>query len=128
MVMGASMSRSRAISYATRVVPTPSATIPKDATTSSRLIPAAMPRPTRWFRERGLAQVTMRSPMPARPEKVRGSAPRAVPSRAISARPRVINIARTFSPRSIPAAAPETMAMTFFSAPASSTPTTSRLS
>ena len=54
-----------------------------------------------------------------------GFAPSATPSRVISARPRVISAAREFSPDSRPSAMPTAIAITFLSAPPSSTPTTS---
>jgi hypothetical protein len=63
--------------------------------------------------------------MPARPANVSGLAPTLVPSRAISARPRVISDALELSPNPIPSAIPAEMAMTFFIAPHSSHPTTS---
>ena len=65
--------------------------------------------------------------MPARPAKVSRSAPRAIPRRAISAIPRVINAASALSPHPSPAATPAASAMTFFSAPPNSTPITSSL-
>ena len=51
------------------------------------------------FLERGEEQVATRSPRPARPAKVRGSAPMAVPRRVISARPRVMREARVLRPQ-----------------------------
>ena len=65
--------------------------------------------------------------MPARPAKVSGSAPIASPSRVISARPRVISAARGLCPMPRPSAIPAATAITFLSAPPSSTPITSRL-
>ena len=47
------------------------------------------------------------------------------PSRAISARPRVISAALVLSPTSRPSHTPAASATTFFSAPPSSTPTIS---
>ena len=64
----------------------------------------------------------MRSPIPASPAKVSGLAPAAIPSRIISARPRVSSPALPLSPKPRPSAAPAAIATTFLSAPASSTP------
>jgi len=64
--------------------------------------------------------------MPARPASVPETAPRATARRVISASPRVMSAARAFSPRPSPSAMPVAIAMTFFSAPPSSTPVTSR--
>ena len=65
--------------------------------------------------------------MPVRPEKVTGSPPRATPRRASSARPRVTRAARVLSPKPMPSAMPQAMAITFLRAPPSSQPTTSWL-
>ena len=56
-----------------------------------------------------------------------GLAPAATPSRAISARPRVINAERASTPMSRPSATPVAMAIQFFRAPPYSTPVTSEL-
>ena len=72
-------------------------------------------------------QVTMRSPIPARPAKVSRQPPRATPRRAISARPRVMSMALVLSPYPMPVQQPVHRAMTFFRAAPSSTPTTSLL-
>jgi hypothetical protein len=69
----------------------------------------------------------MTSPSPASPAKVSGFAPAAIPSRVISASPRVISPALPLSPNPRPSAAPAAMAMMFLSAPHSSTPSTSPL-
>src|SRR5450756_180138 len=69
--------------------------------------------------------VAIRSPTPARPENVAGSAPRATPSRTVSARPRVMIVALVLSPMPMPSAIPTARAMTFLTAPPSSVPTTS---
>ena len=79
------------------------------------------------FLERGEEQVATRSPRPARPAKVRGSAPMAMPRRVISARPRVMRDARVFSPSPLPEAMPQARAMTFLQAPPISAPITSVL-
>ena len=73
----------------------------------------------------GDEQVATRSPSPARPAKVSGSAPSATPSLLISARPRVIREARLLSPNPMPAAIPTARAITFFPSPPSSQPITS---
>src|SRR6185503_3433724 len=69
--------------------------------------------------------VSTRSPSPVRPASVSRRAPAAQARRAISARPRVMSPACAFRPRPRPSATPAAMAMTFFSAPPISTPTTS---
>ncbi len=56
---------------------------------------------------------------------VAGSAPSASPSRVVSASPRVMIEAFVLSPKPIPSAMPTASAMTFLTAPPSSTPTTS---
>jgi hypothetical protein len=63
--------------------------------------------------------------MPASPANVVGLAPSAVPSRDISARPRVMSAARELKPSPSPSTMPVATAMTFLSAPPSSTPVTS---
>ena len=64
---------------------------------SSSVWPCASAMPSARFRLRsGSGQ--NRSPMPARPAKVSGLAPRATPSRVISASPRVISAARGLCP------------------------------
>ena len=79
------------------------------------------------FRDSGDWQVATRSPSPASPANVYGSAPSASPSRVVSARPRVISEAVAFAPRPSPTAMPTARAITFLVAPASSQPTTSAL-
>ena len=116
------------ICRATRAVCTPSATIPRSLTTWSSVSPRASAAPTRWLRDMRLAQVTTRSPIPAIPLNVAGRAPSVAPTSEISANPRAISNALAFSPRSISVAMPAARATMFFSAPASSTPTTSSLS
>ncbi len=56
-----------------------------------------------------------------------GLAPNAIPSRMISARPRVMMAAAVFSPSPTPAAIPHASAMTFLQAPPTSAPITSAL-
>lgn len=89
--------------------------------------PRPMASPARRLRELSPVQDSTRSPMPESPANVRGLAPIARPSRAISTRPRVISAARALSPIPSPSEMPAPRAMTFFSAPASSTPTRSGL-
>ena len=62
---------------------------------------------------------------PARPANVSGFAPAAIPTRVISARPRVISPALPLSPKPSPSAAPAAIATMFLRAPHSSTPRTS---
>ena len=63
--------------------------------------------PTWRLRLCGLMQVAIRSPMPARPEKVSARPPIATPSRVISARPRVITAERVLSPTPRPSPMPD---------------------
>ena len=104
---------------------TPSATMFISAMISSSERPRPSSKPTYRFRLFSLVHVATRSPIPARPAKVIGLPPSATPSRASSASPRVMSAARVLSPKPSPAAAPTASAMTFFSAPAISQPTTS---
>src|SRR5437773_1107750 len=112
---------------ASRAECTPSATWPRLATTSLSERPRASSRPTRRLRDRSPVAVRMRSPAPARPMNVSGCPPSAVPSRAISARPRVISAARAFSPSPRPSEMPAAIAITFFTAPPIPTPMRSEL-
>ena len=93
---------------------TPSATI----CMSSRIFCSDSPRPRRSptvrFRLRSPVHVSTRSPIPARPERVMGLAPRRTASRAVSARPRVIRAARVLEPKPSPSATPAASAMMFF--------------
>ena len=79
------------------------------------------------LRDSGDMHVATRSPTPASPAKVAGSAPSATPSRAVSASPRVMIEALVLSPMPMPSAMPTASAMTFFTAPPSSMPMTSVL-
>ncbi len=81
--------------------------------------------PKVWLRDNGDEQVATRSPRPASPENVSGSAPIASPSRVVSTSPRVINDPFALSPSPIPSAMPTASPITFFTAPPSSQPTTS---
>src|SRR6266850_748642 len=110
---------------AERAVLTPSATFAGPASASSRRFPSPGSTPSWLLRDRGPVAVRMRSPIPASPAKVAGSAPSATPNRVISASPRVISAARVLWPIPSPSRMPAARAMTFLSAPASSTPSTS---
>src|ERR1041385_9112860 len=79
---------------AERAVFTPSATVATPASASSSRRPRPNSPPSERWRDCGPVAVRIRSPIPASPANVAGSAPRATPSRVISARPRVINAAR----------------------------------
>src|SRR6202000_944353 len=83
--------------------------------------------PNERLRDRGDEHVATRSPTPARPASVAPLAPSAIPSRMISARPRVMIAAAVFSPRATPAALPHEIWITCLQAPPTSVPTTSLL-
>src|SRR2546422_2311474 len=110
---------------AERAVFTPSTTAARPASASSRRFPSPSSTPSWWLHDRGPVAVRMRSPIPASPANVAGSAPSATPNRVISASPRVISAARVLWPIPSPSKMPAARAMTFLSAPASSTPSTS---
>src|SRR5213593_4112626 len=110
---------------AERAVFTPSTTAARPASASSSRFPSPSSTPSWWLRDRGPVAVRMRSPIPASPANVAGSAPSATPNRVISASPRVIRAARVLWPMPSPSRMPAARAMTFLSAPASSTPSTS---
>src|SRR3977135_4325208 len=59
---------------AERAVLTPSATEARPASASSRRFPSPSSTPSWWLRDRGPVAVRMRSPIPASPAKVAGSA------------------------------------------------------
>ncbi|MNL71034.1 hypothetical protein D3C87_1961200 [compost metagenome] len=67
-------------------------------------------RPTWKLRESGEKHVAIKSPMPDRPLKVAGLAPRCTPRRDISARPRVSKSALVLSPKPRPLARPAAIA------------------
>jgi len=69
--------------------------------------------------------VVMRSPTPESPKKVFGLAPSFTPNRTISYSPRVIKPDFVLSPNLSPSQTPAAIAITFFTAPPISTPTTS---
>src|SRR5438128_5318719 len=110
---------------ADRAVFTPSATVDRPASTSSSRLPSPSSTPSWWLRDSGPVAVSRRSPMPARPANVAGSAPSATPSRVISASPRVSSAARVLCPNPSPSRMPAASAITFLSAPPNSTPATS---
>src|SRR6266516_2652848 len=110
---------------AARAVFTPSATEARPARACDSAVPRASSTPSERFRDSGPVAVRIRSPIPARPANVAGSAPSATPSRVISASPRVISAARVLCPRPSPSRIPAARAITFLSAPPSSTPSTS---
>ena len=68
----------------------------------SRLSPRPSRSPNVRLRDSGDEQVATRSPSPASPANVIGSAPSAPPSRAVSPSPRVISDARVLSPKPMP--------------------------
>src|SRR5881396_3591824 len=110
---------------AVRVVLTPSTTAGLPASACSRVFPCPSATPRVRLRDKAPVAVRMRSPIPARPANVIGCAPSFTPRRVISASPRVISAARVLKPSPSPSRIPAARAITFFSAPASSTPTTS---
>ena len=73
--------------------------------------------PTNLLRLCLLIHVTIKSPMPERPEKVSGLAPRAIPRREISAIPRVMMAALVLSPNFAPSIIPAPIAITFLMHP-----------
>src|SRR5437773_12350302 len=110
---------------AVRVVLTPSTTAGLPASACSRVFPCPSATPRVRLRDKAPVAVRMRSPIPARPANVTGCAPSLTPRRVISASPRVISAARVLKPSPSPSRIPAASAITFFNAPASSTPTTS---
>ena len=126
-VIGSSTPMRRDRSRSTGAVVSPSTTCPICALASSGVAPCAINSPARRLRPSGWKHVAIRSPIPARPENVSGSAPQASPSRVISTRPRVMRADLALSPRPRPSTAPAESAITFFAAPQSSTPITSPL-
>ena len=124
--MGTSTPCARASSSTLPAARAPSTTVWVRASNAASVSPRASASPKVRFREWRDVQVATRSPMPARPMGVSGSAPSAAATRPISARPRVMMTARVLSPAPSPAAAPQAMATTFLTAPQISTPATSR--
>src|SRR5688500_9158217 len=105
-----------------RALRTPSAmvSVPVRISCSERPFPTSTP--TARLRLRAPVQVSTRSPIPASPAKVSCRAPNATPSRVVSASPRVMSAARELSPSPSPSAIPVATAITFLTAPATSTP------
>src|SRR5437870_274417 len=116
----------RASASAEVTVRTPSATMRVRSSTAATVSPFVSAMPSWRLRERLPVHVRTRSPKPASPARVADIAPSATASRVISASPRVMSAARAFSPRPSPSTRPVAIAITFFSAPPVSTPTTSR--
>mmetsp|Transcript_11230 Transcript_11230/g.38256 ORF Transcript_11230/g.38256 Transcript_11230/m.38256 type:complete len:258 (+) Transcript_11230:2796-3569(+) len=106
-------------------VATPSATSLLDAMMSSRDSPLPRRTPTLRFRDRGPKHVPNVSPTPERPLIVVGDAPMASASLRVSLQPRVTSAAIALVPRPRPSHMPAAIAITFFTAPPISTPTTS---
>ena len=76
----------------------PSTTWPTSALASSAVLPRPSSMPACRLRLCMLVQVTIRSPMPERPENVSARQPMAAPRRASSALPRVMGAALALSP------------------------------
>ena len=91
------------------------------------VLPCPIRYPALRLRLCTLAQVTIRSPIPARPPNVSAAPPIFTPSLDISAIPRVINAALVLSPYPMPSATPAASAITFLSDPPSSIPRISGL-
>ena len=117
----------RARASAPVTVLSPSATPPAEAATSVQLRFVARSSPARRLRDNGLVQVAIRSPDPGQPGEGRGLGPSGDTEaghlgQAAGDDRRLAAVAH-----SGPSAMPAARAITFFSAPASSTPTTSGL-
>ena len=125
--IGSSTPSLRAMSVTVTALTTPSTTAGRPASRASAVSPRPRPSPKEKLRDCSLEQVSVRSPSPARPLTVSRAPPRASARRLISARPRVISAARVLAPKPTPWAMPQAMAMTFFTAPPTSTPTGSWL-
>src|SRR5688572_19552222 len=123
--IGMSTSSRAARSRARCAVATPSATVSWPTSASSSDLPFPSSTPTARVRLSDPVQVRTRSPSPASPAIVLCSAPIATPSLVISASPLVMRAARALKPRPNPSAIPVATAITFLSAPPSSTPMTS---
>src|SRR6266511_6080256 len=126
-VIGSSIPRRCERSRSTGAVVSPSTVCPIVAAASSGEAPRAISSPAARLRPCRDSQVTIRSPMPARPANVSGRPPHASPSRAISTSPRVISAALPLSPSPSPSTPPAASAITFFAAAHSSTPVMSGL-
>src|SRR5580704_7617431 len=117
--IGMSTERSRAISSSTGAVKAPSAR-------PVLMVPGFWPWPRltpNWkLRDCGLEQVNSKSPRPLSPIMVCGLAPKALPKRVSSAKPRVVSAAPALAPRPRPVTTPAAIASTFLVAPPISTP------
>src|SRR6185312_3852061 len=100
--IGMSTPARSASSLADLVVITPSATVSRPASASSRVLPLPISTPSERLRLSCPVHVSTRSPMPASPANVAGSAPSATPSRVISASPLVMRAARALNPSPSP--------------------------
>src|SRR3989454_4477613 len=116
----------RASASAEVTVRTPSATMRVRSSTAATVSPCVRAMPSWRLREGLPADGGAEGPQPASPARGAGIAPSATASRVISASPLVMSAARAFSPRPSPSTRPVAIAITFFSAPPVSTPTTSR--
>ncbi len=94
---------------------------------STQARPAASSMPRRWLRDSGEAHVARMSPMPASPAKVNGLAPAATPRRVISGEAPGHDGGLAVVAQAERVGGTAAMATMFLSAPASSTPTRSRL-
>src|SRR5216684_541408 len=117
---GMSIPRAFAISLSTEAVKIPSTSLPRCASSSERPSPSAIP--SEKFRDCRLEQVRIRSPRPERPVRVSGLAPKALPKRTSSAKPRVVRAAAALAPSRRPSTMPAAIASTFLAAPPISTP------
>mmetsp|Transcript_1775 Transcript_1775/g.1688 ORF Transcript_1775/g.1688 Transcript_1775/m.1688 type:complete len:233 (-) Transcript_1775:447-1145(-) len=106
-------------------VSTPSATSVVEAKICSMVSPWPNRYPNFRFRDSGPKHVPKVSPTPERPERVEGRAPRVSPKRLISAQPRVTKPLMALVPNPKPSHIPADRAMTFLTAPPTSTPMTS---
>ena len=125
--MGISTSCFLARESVAAVVRTPSATIRVLPTISASLWPWPSWTPTDRLRLSSPVQVNSKSPIPASPPSVSRFPPQATASRVISDKPLVTRAASELNPNPRPEQTPAAMAMTFFTAPPSSTPATSVL-
>ena len=82
-------------------------------------------KPKTKLRDLSELQVRLRSPKPDRPDNVFSLAQCAFEKATISEKPRAMSAALALSPCLAPIATPHAIAIIFFSAPPSSTPTTS---
>ncbi len=105
---------------------TPSTTMPPRSVISSRVAPRPMAIPALLFLLCRLVQVTIKSPIPDNPAKVKGLAFNFLPNLDISTIPLVMRAALVLSPKPKPSEIPTARAITFFNAPDISTPTMSR--